>query len=66
MTPDVATTWLDLVNTGGVIAVLLAIIVYAAWLMPRFLKRWEEHTTALHSIKNELENIKDRLERLEK
>lgn len=58
MTAAAATSWLEFINTGGVIFILAAIIVYAAKLLPKFLKQWETHTLALSGLKNELENLK--------
>ncbi len=54
MTPEVATSWLDFINAGGTIVVLAAIIVYGAKMLPSFLARWGEHTSALVGLKTEI------------
>ena len=64
VTPETATNWLEVVNTGGVVGVLLGIIVYGGWFLPKFLKRWGEHTVALVSLKNEIVAIKNEVREL--
>ena len=64
MTPETATSWLDLVNTGGTIFVLAAIVVYGVRMLPAFMKRWGEHTEALVNVANELQGIKDEVKEL--
>ena len=64
VTPETATNWLEVVNTGGVVGVLLGIIVYGGWFLPKFLKRWGEHTTALVTIHNDLDNLKNEVREL--
>ena len=66
MTPDVATSWLDIVNAGGTVFVLGAIIVYAAKMLPTFLLRWKEHTEVLMKIDNRLTSLEDELKELKK
>jgi len=59
MTPESVSGWLSVLNAGGTVLVLAAIVVYGAKMLPEFLKRWGEHTEALMGIKMELQAIKD-------
>ena len=64
MTPESATTWLEFVNTGGTVVVLIAIILYGAKMLPAFLKRWGEHTEALLLIHTDLSMMKEEIKEL--
>ena len=62
MTPETATSWLDVLNAGGIVGVMTAFVVYGLWLMPKFLKRWEAHTEALTKIAERLGVIERELD----
>lgn len=66
MTPEVATSWMDMVNTGGTIFVLIGVVVYGAKMVPAFMKRWGEHTIALTKISERLAVIERELDNLVK
>jgi len=64
MTPESATTWLDVLNAGGTVGVLVAIIVYGAKMLPKFIERWGEHTVALNGLKTEVTEMRQEIKEL--
>lgn len=62
VTPESAMGWWNVVQTTGVAGILFGIVIYGCVLIPKFIKRWEDHTTALVQIAERLGAIERELD----
>lgn len=66
VTPEIAMSWFDVVQTWGLIGILIAIVAGGVRGFPMFMAWLRDHTIALTNVHNELKELREDVRELKK